>query len=263
MAEFEQDLQCSKPSLPFSEINTDIEMINQFTQPNASMMGLGNFNITDFTVDNFLGYQQQPEYQAAGLLANDLPGTTYSNCLTELPTVHTMITSTRHVFHESKKRKVMELSTTSSESNNSAKKNSLEKGKKRSNEKEQDKQEEVIHVRAKRGQATDNHSLAERVRRQKINYKLRCLQDLVPGCHKAMGMAVMLDEIINYVHSLKNQVEFLSTELQAACSSYELVSRRDETAKAKGTNSHHVHAMEYWGREQYGEQTRFHTTWPL
>ena len=39
----------------------------------------------------------------------------------------------------------------------------LEKGKKRSNEKEQDKQEEVIHVRAKRGQATDNHSLAERV----------------------------------------------------------------------------------------------------
>lgn len=40
---------------------------------------------------------------------------------------------------------------------------SLEKGKKRSNEKEQDKQEEVIHVRAKRGQATDSHSLAERV----------------------------------------------------------------------------------------------------
>ncbi|XP_041011344.1 transcription factor BEE 3-like [Juglans microcarpa x Juglans regia] len=47
----------------------------------------------------------------------------------------------------------------------------------------------------------------DQVRRQKINYKLRCLQDLVPGCLKTMGMAAMLDEIINYVHSLKNQVE--------------------------------------------------------
>jgi hypothetical protein len=28
-----------------------------------------------------------------------------------------------------------------------------------------------------------------------------------PGNSQAMGMAVMLDEIINYVHSLKNQVE--------------------------------------------------------
>jgi hypothetical protein len=106
MAEFEKDLQCFKPSIPFSE------MINQFIQPNTSMMG--NFNFTDSTVDNFLGYQQS-ENHAAGLLAHDLPGTSYSNCLNELPTVHT-ITSTRHVFHESKKRKVMELSTSSSES---------------------------------------------------------------------------------------------------------------------------------------------------
>lgn len=111
MAEFEQDLQCFKPSIPFSEINTDIEMINQFIQPNASMMG--NFNITEFTVDNFLGFQQ-PESQA-DLLAHDLPGTSYSSCLNELPIVHT-ITSTRHDFHERKKRKALELSTSSSES---------------------------------------------------------------------------------------------------------------------------------------------------
>ncbi|PIN24729.1 hypothetical protein CDL12_02539 [Handroanthus impetiginosus] len=31
-----------------------------------------------------------------------------------------------------------------------------------------------------------------------------------------MGMAVMLDEIINYVQSLQNQVEFLSMKLTAA-----------------------------------------------
>ncbi|XP_057532489.1 transcription factor BEE 3-like isoform X2 [Amaranthus tricolor] len=66
---------------------------------------------------------------------------------------------------------------------------------------------EVVHVRAQRGQATDSHSIAERVRRGKINERLRCLQDIVPGCYKTMGMAVMLDEIINYVQSLQNQVE--------------------------------------------------------
>lgn len=34
---------------------------------------------------------------------------------------------------------------------------------KRSNEKDVDKSNQFIHVRAKRGQATDSHSLAERV----------------------------------------------------------------------------------------------------
>ncbi|XP_031501017.2 transcription factor bHLH77-like [Nymphaea colorata] len=84
--------------------------------------------------------------------------------------------------------------------------------------KEPEKQKEVIHVRARRGQATDSHSIAERIRREKINGRMRCLQDLVPGCYKAMGMAVMLDEIINYVQSLQNQIEFLSMKLSAASS---------------------------------------------
>ncbi|XP_047321393.1 transcription factor BEE 1-like [Impatiens glandulifera] len=79
-----------------------------------------------------------------------------------------------------------------------------------------EKPKEVVHVRAKRGQATDSHSLAERQRREKINEKLRSLQDLVPGCYKTMGMAVMLDVIINYVRSLQNQIEFLSMKLSAA-----------------------------------------------
>ncbi|KAE8670286.1 heat stress transcription factor A-5-like [Hibiscus syriacus] len=50
---------------------------------------------------------------------------------------------------------------------------------------------DYVHVRARRGQATDSHSLAERVN----------------------GKAVMLDEIINYVQSLRRQVEFLSMKL--------------------------------------------------
>ncbi|XP_038999315.1 transcription factor bHLH49-like isoform X1 [Hibiscus syriacus] len=73
--------------------------------------------------------------------------------------------------------------------------------------------EEYIHVRARRGQATNNHSLAERVRREKISERMNFLQDLVPGCNKVTGKAVMLDEIINYVQSLQRQVEFLSMKL--------------------------------------------------
>ncbi|XP_058115086.1 transcription factor bHLH49-like isoform X2 [Magnolia sinica] len=73
--------------------------------------------------------------------------------------------------------------------------------------------EDYIHVRARRGQATNSHSLAERVRREKISERMKFLQDLVPGCSKVTGKAVMLDEIINYVQSLQRQVEFLSMKL--------------------------------------------------
>ncbi|GAA0157282.1 hypothetical protein LIER_14585 [Lithospermum erythrorhizon] len=73
--------------------------------------------------------------------------------------------------------------------------------------------EEYIHVRARRGQATNSHSLAERARREKISERMKFLQDLVPGCSKVTGKAIMLDEIINYVQSLQQQVEFLSMKL--------------------------------------------------
>ncbi|XP_057965699.1 transcription factor HBI1-like [Malania oleifera] len=74
---------------------------------------------------------------------------------------------------------------------------------------------DYIHVRARRGQATDSHSLAERVRRERISERMKYLQDLVPGCNKITGKAGMLDEIINYVQSLQRQVEFLSMKLAA------------------------------------------------
>ncbi|KAA3476554.1 transcription factor bHLH74-like [Gossypium australe] len=67
--------------------------------------------------------------------------------------------------------------------------------------------ENYIHVRARRGQATNSHSLAERVRREKISERMKLLQELVSGCNKITGKAVMLDEIINYVQSLQQQVE--------------------------------------------------------
>nr|CAA8287121.1 Unknown [Brassica oleracea]CAA8391718.1 Unknown [Brassica oleracea]CAA8403287.1 Unknown [Brassica oleracea] len=73
--------------------------------------------------------------------------------------------------------------------------------------------QDYIHVRARRGEATDRHSLAERARREKISKKMKCLRDIVPGCNKVTGKAGMLDEIINYVQSLQQQVEFLSMKL--------------------------------------------------
>ncbi|CAF1706626.1 unnamed protein product [Brassica oleracea var. botrytis] len=72
---------------------------------------------------------------------------------------------------------------------------------------------DYIHVRSRRSQATDRHSLAERARREKISKKMKYLQDIVPGCKKVTGQAGMLDEIINYVQSLQTQIEFLSMKL--------------------------------------------------
>ncbi|GKV10893.1 hypothetical protein SLEP1_g22197 [Rubroshorea leprosula] len=88
-----------------------------------------------------------------------------------------------------------------------------EKQKKANNTKPPGPPKDYIHVRARRGQATDSHSLAERVRREKISERMKLLQDLVPGCNKVTGKALMLDEIINYVQSLQSQVEFLSMKL--------------------------------------------------
>ncbi|KAF2559711.1 hypothetical protein F2Q68_00013150 [Brassica cretica] len=84
---------------------------------------------------------------------------------------------------------------------------------KESSQSDEAPKENYIHMRARRGQATNSHSLAERVRREKISERMRLLQELVPGCNKITGKAVMLDEIINYVQSLQQQVEFLSMKL--------------------------------------------------
>ncbi|KAK6133703.1 hypothetical protein DH2020_032613 [Rehmannia glutinosa] len=75
--------------------------------------------------------------------------------------------------------------------------------------------QDYIHVRARRGQATDSHSLAERARREKISERMKILQDLVPGCNKVIGKALVLDEIINYIQSLQRQVEFAQQTFEA------------------------------------------------
>ncbi|KAF3779541.1 Transcription factor [Nymphaea thermarum] len=60
-------------------------------------------------------------------------------------------------------------------------------------------------VRARRGQATDPHSIAERLRRERIAERMKSLQELVPNANKT-DKASMLDEIIDYVKFLQLQV---------------------------------------------------------
>ncbi|KAH8509346.1 hypothetical protein H0E87_011195, partial [Populus deltoides] len=64
-------------------------------------------------------------------------------------------------------------------------------------------------VRARRGQATDPHSIAERLRRERIAERIRALQELVPSVNKT-DRATMLDEIVDYVKFLRLQVKVLS-----------------------------------------------------
>ncbi|KAL0370473.1 UNVERIFIED_CONTAM: Transcription factor UNE12 [Sesamum angustifolium] len=79
-------------------------------------------------------------------------------------------------------------------------------------------------VRARRGQATDPHSIAERLRiklcywtfsslitvaPRRIAERIRALQELVPSVNKT-DRAAMLDEIVDYVKFLRLQVKVLS-----------------------------------------------------
>nr|BAJ96671.1 predicted protein [Hordeum vulgare subsp. vulgare] len=117
-----------------------------------------------------------------------------------------------------KKRKPKEDTTASLNSAHSkeTKESTRKRGGKKQDKETAEEEEEpkgYIHVRARRGQATDSHSLSERVRRERISERMRMLQSLVPGCDKVTGKALILDEIINYVRSLQNQVEFLSMRI--------------------------------------------------
>ncbi|CAI9118321.1 OLC1v1019880C4 [Oldenlandia corymbosa var. corymbosa] len=67
-------------------------------------------------------------------------------------------------------------------------------------------------VRARRGQATDPHSIAERLRRERISERIKALQELVPSCNKT-DRAAMLDEILDYVKFLRLQVKVGSSQL--------------------------------------------------
>ncbi|KAM7470769.1 hypothetical protein LguiA_008952 [Lonicera macranthoides] len=140
--------------------------------------------------------------------------------------------SLKEIEEESKKKRIKECAeegdskiteqTSNLDNNDTNRETSTNNSKENSKVTTDVQKPDYIHVRARRGQATDSHSLAERVRREKISERMKYLQDLVPGCDKITGKAGMLDEIINYVQSLQKQVEFLSMKLATVNPSLDL-----------------------------------------
>uniref|UniRef100_A0ACD5X530 Uncharacterized protein n=2 Tax=Avena sativa TaxID=4498 RepID=A0ACD5X530_AVESA len=60
----------------------------------------------------------------------------------------------------------------------------------------------------RRSRAAEVHNLSERRRRDRINEKMRALQELIPHCNKT-DKASMLDEAIEYLKSLQMQVQMM------------------------------------------------------
>ncbi|XP_010265101.1 PREDICTED: transcription factor bHLH75-like [Nelumbo nucifera] len=278
MADFAGESQSFRPSFPFLEIDSNMElMMNQLAELNPSGFLNPNLNIQSFmgfSNDNFF-VQQQPDFSTS-FADNSTAGVPHRYGPNALPVIQSVASAGDAVDHESKKQMMVSESSSGNSSapvsetgsggdDKTKRKNSFGRGKrKRNNENEGETPKEVIHVRARRGQATDSHSLAERVRREKINDRLRCLQGLVPGCYKTMGMAVMLDEIINYVQSLQNQVEFLSMKLSAASSFYDFNSEMEALETTQGANAYEAQEIERVVRDGgYGGLTCFNSTWPF
>ncbi|KAA8529147.1 hypothetical protein F0562_034054 [Nyssa sinensis] len=260
MAEFTGDLQNLNPSFsdmnsPTMELLKNLSALDNLNSNVQGLVGLSN--------DSFLDHNQQPplpmtfndniqssfhpEGPFYNLISHFLPSA--GGLSQECKTVKAM-PGTDHLMDSSPP-----ISGTSLVGDNKTTRNYNSGGKrrKRNNEREVEKPRDVIHVRAKRGQATDSHSLAERLRRERINEKLRCLQELVPGCYKTMGMAVMLDVIINYLRSLQNQIEFLSMKISAASLVYDFNSlEMDAMEKMQGTNGYEPQVMERMVGEGYG-----------
>nr|CAB3448205.1 unnamed protein product [Digitaria exilis] len=90
--------------------------------------------------------------------------------------------------------------------------------------------------RARRGQATDPHSIAERLRRERIAERMKALQELVPNANKT-DKASMLDEIIDYVKFLQLQVKVLSmSRLGGAAGVGPLVANMTSEGNGNGTS---------------------------
>ncbi|KAL7171961.1 hypothetical protein ACSBR2_031620 [Camellia fascicularis] len=88
---------------------------------------------------------------------------------------------------------------------------------------------------------------------------MKLLQDLVPGCNKVNGKALMLDEIINYVQSLQRQVEFLSMKLASVNPRLEfnmdsLLSK--DVFQPNGSFPHQTYPLDSSASAFFGQQTQ-------
>ncbi|XP_050380078.1 transcription factor UNE12-like isoform X2 [Argentina anserina] len=109
-------------------------------------------------------------------------------------------------------------------------------------------------VRARRGQATDPHSIAERLRRERIAERMKALQELVPSCNKT-DRAAMLDEIVDYVKFLRLQVKVLSmSRLGGAGAVAQLVADVPLSSAVEGEGIEGQQAWEKWSNDGTEQQ---------
>ncbi|XP_023641705.1 transcription factor PIF1 isoform X2 [Capsella rubella] len=74
---------------------------------------------------------------------------------------------------------------------------------------EETKQGRGSTTSTKRSRAAEVHNLSERKRRDRINERMKALQELIPRCNKS-DKASMLDEAIEYMKSLQLQIQMMS-----------------------------------------------------
>ncbi|KAJ8563330.1 hypothetical protein K7X08_031782 [Anisodus acutangulus] len=202
-------------NFPYPNTNSFHKMSGSFEEPN---------NTSSPTVPNLISQFYQPESNLQQFPVNITSVHESHNEPSHVTNknISSSVTNERENREPNTSRKINSegsSSMTSAQSKQKKRIGHVTKEKKvKDNKKEEKKAREeaptgYVHVRARRGQATDSHSLAERVRREKISERMKILQALVPGCDKVTGKALMLDDIINYVQSLQNQVEFLSMKL--------------------------------------------------
>ncbi|XWS46262.1 hypothetical protein CRYUN_Cryun14cG0049600 [Craigia yunnanensis] len=150
--------------------NDRTEIIIDVTSEGACFMFelSANLNVDFRFSDNFFS-NQSPEIP--GNWGDNLPGFIHHSNHSSVSVAQPIVTA-KAEFHESKKRKAFDVSESSSRSTSSPqvsesgikRRNNSGSGKRaKSNKKEEEKPKEVVHVRARRGQPTDSHSLAERI----------------------------------------------------------------------------------------------------
>lgn len=115
MADFTADLASFRPSFPILDFDPSMEQINQFTEINQTILDNSNMNFHSFMPfnnDNFFS-PQAPEFP--GNLAESFPAIFHQNNQNVMPVSHpTTIPGNEMEFHESKKRKAMDVSESSS-----------------------------------------------------------------------------------------------------------------------------------------------------
>ncbi|KAG6746852.1 hypothetical protein POTOM_049223 [Populus tomentosa] len=248
MADFTADLQSFKPPFPFLDIDASMAAINQFTEVNQAIQLddpiMDNFHsFPPFTSNNFFSHQS-PEFPG-NFAGSFLPASFHQNDQNVMPVSQTFTTPAKQSEFQESKRRAMDVSESRcmyssprASERGSKKRRSSRRGKRvKSNEEE--KTREVVHVRARRGEATDSHSLAERVRRGKINERLRCLQDIVPGCYK-----------------------FLSMKLTAASTFYDFNAETDAIETVQRAKAQETKELQRAMREGSGGHAQSHSSWP-